>query len=276
MKTITDEQEKKCVLKLLIEFDRICRENKIEYSLAGGTLLGAVRHKGFIPWDDDGDVLVTRENYEKIKSIFKNINDSNFGFMDENSEGYYYPFAKFYDKHTFLKTLIPIDKDIKDLGVFLDIFPIDKLPDSKQELLFFSKKINGLYKNMFNTLPGYYSLSQSKVKHLIKLIALYPKYLKIKSKGNTKQYQAKVLDELKKYNSTNMKHGGYILSEYSTRECIDIDTFNEYIDISFEGHKFRAMKNYTTYLESLYHDYMSLPPESDRHPKHAYVAYWRQ
>lgn len=116
-------------LELLVEFDRICRKHNIRYSLTGGTLLGAVRHKGFIPWDDDADISMLRSEYDRFRLVCKMELDSKFYFQDmENTNGYRWGYGKLRKKGTvFLRENqehMPYEQ-----GVFIDIFPRDGVPD---------------------------------------------------------------------------------------------------------------------------------------------------
>jgi len=278
MQKVSREENKTIVIELLDYFDRVCRENKIDYSLGGGTLLGAVRHGGFIPWDDDGDIIVTRKNYEKLKEVFKEDQDSRFGFMCENDEGYYYAFSKLYDKRTILETLTPQDAEINNLGVYIDIFPIDVLPDpsQKKEIQDFYDSVMDINMRMFMSIPGFYCFNNNAFKRFVKTILYYPRYRRaIRGIKDPKEWQKILLKELQKYNVSDMKGAGFILSEYSVRECIPKDTFEEYEDIQFEDRTFESIKNSEVYLNALYGDFMQLPPMDKRQPKHAYVSYWK-
>lgn len=279
MKEISKSDNKTIVNELLTYFDRICRANDVEYSLSGGSLLGAVRHHGFIPWDDDGDVMLTRSNYEKVKKIFKNVDSFQYGFIDEHTSGYYYGFSKLYDKRTITNPFSPLDQNINGLGVYIDIFPIDKIPDNKQLQQSFSNEILDLNNHMYMSIPGlyYYSSSGSWIREAIKRVLFYPKFIKAnRLNKSTDEWHELVLKKLQQYDNTNAKNGGYILSEYTTREIIPYATFMYYQDIEFQGKKFRAISDYKTYLKALYGDYMQLPPENKRHPKHAYISYWKE
>lgn len=275
MEKITSSERKKILLSLLEYFDLICRENGLKYSLAGGTLLGAVRHHGFIPWDDDADVLMTRKEYEKLKQI-SNIENDVFGFMNENSSNYYYAFSKLYDKNTYLKKILPIDRKLDDLGIFLDIFPYDEVPDGATELLDYSKKINDLNDLMYLTIPGQYSLSKSKIKHFIKSIVFYPKYFMAKRNGlSTDELHDKLISSLQIYNNKNYKQVGFLLSEYHEKDKVPVEVTEDYQNVQFENLTLKAFKKYDVYLSNLYGDYMRLPAKQDRVSKHAYIGFWR-
>ena len=124
----------------MADFDRVCRENGIGYSIAYGTLLGAVRHHGFIPWDDDVDVVVTREDYNKLRRLLNSQLDENHCFVcAEDDKRFAAPLAKVIDKRTVLRQL-EHHSDRMDLGVYIDIFVLDYIPDDPEKRLKALKK----------------------------------------------------------------------------------------------------------------------------------------
>ena len=130
MKEITQTEQKEILLDMLKYVDEICKKNNIKYFLYGGTLIGAIRHKGFIPWDDDLDICVPYKDYRKLITLLKQDNKYNVHNPYDN-EDYYYFFTKLTDKRTIL--IEDNYNRIKDMGVFLDIFPFYHLPDSIEE-----------------------------------------------------------------------------------------------------------------------------------------------
>ena len=127
LKKIEIDEMKEYLLGILQEFDKLCQENQMRYSIAYGTLLGAVRHKGFIPWDDDVDVVMPREDYEKLLSIkykTKKYEVKSYRY----SEDYYYEFSKMIDRDTLVLEKYRCDAN---MGIFIDIFPMDYLEDKR-------------------------------------------------------------------------------------------------------------------------------------------------
>ena len=122
------------MLPVLVFIDKICREHNLRYSLAYGTLIGAIRHKGFIPWDDDIDILMPRPDYEKLQNIIKNMNSDEFGIMDSNDLDSFYVtrMAKIFNKKTYLKEFP--HKYILEYGAFVDIFAVNGMPDNVAEI----------------------------------------------------------------------------------------------------------------------------------------------
>ena len=132
-KKLSRDELKKTYIGILEYIDKICRNNNIEYSIGCGTLLGAVRHGGFIPWDDDVDIVIMRSEYEKLVKSIKEDNDRIYGVVTPDDEGYYYNFAKVTDKRTILKEKNWPNYD--RLGVNVDLFPQDYLPEDNPSSL---------------------------------------------------------------------------------------------------------------------------------------------
>ena len=130
MKQMTTDEIKKVQLDILIYVDKICKDNNIKYSLAYGTLIGAIRHKGFIPWDDDIDIVLKRSEYERLLEVLYKDDNSKYMIFSMKDEGYFYPYAKVGDLDTIIR-----EKnwpDIQNLGVNIDVFPVDYVPEGKE------------------------------------------------------------------------------------------------------------------------------------------------
>lgn len=253
-------QLQKIELEMIIEVDRICRKHNIKYSLDGGTLLGAVRHKGFIPWDDDADVVMTRSEYEKFYEICKTELDTDRFFLQEFRTDKYYRwgYSKLRRKNTvFLREGQESGK--WNQGVFLDIFVYDNVPDNpiiRRIHLFLCFCIR---KGLYSTV-GRYNAKSKLMRAWYHFLSLIPrKFWEI---------QISALAKL-----TNRKNGKLIrhMTYPYRRECrygLPRKCFDEYQDIEYEGFKFRAFKDTDSYLSTLYGDYMKLPPIEKRkiHP----------
>ena len=126
MKELTIDEYKKVLLDVLIQVDKICEEHQLKYAIAYGTLLGAVRHHGYIPWDDDVDIIMPRDDYDKLAHILNTENRAiNFIRIEENKDTCF-PFGKICAKNTTIKetNLLPI----KGYGAYIDVFPMCRLP----------------------------------------------------------------------------------------------------------------------------------------------------
>lgn len=263
MKEVEKEAYKRIPLEILLVVANFCEENGIRYSLAYGTLLGAIRHKGYIPWDDDIDIYMPRADYEKFKKIY--ISDR-YPLVDLLTD-IHYPIgiAKVYDNSTIYYYKGKIQRKI---GLFVDIFVIDNAPSNIKERkkwlskIAFLKFYNSIRNAKLCDLLATYSWKRNLKICLYKLIPLPSYYVHIK------------LEKLfQKYNDSKSK---YVGSATDTRDYLfERDVFNNYIETEFEGHKFKIISDYHQVLTTLYGDYMSLPPEKDRKSKHDLIAYYK-
>lgn len=255
--------ELKCLqkieLEMLIEIDRICRKYGIEYFLDGGTLLGAIRHKGFIPWDDDSDVIMLRREYKKFKKACeKELDKKRFFLQDYKTDPYYrWGYAKLRRNETEFVRAGQEDQKYHG-GVYLDLFVVDNVPDGwltrriHHFLCFLIKK--GLYSEI-----GKKSERNPIIRSIYKLMSRIPRdtYFEMRNCLARPLYKKKT-ELISHYTYEYPKRCRYGLP----REC-----FDESIDAEFEGHMFKVFKNYDLYLSRLYGDYMKLPPKEDQVPK---------
>ena len=273
MKEITSEEQKVILLEMLKYVDEICRKNSINYFLSGGTLLGAIRHKGFIPWDDDVDICVPYKEYRRLIKILKQ--DDKYYVHNPYSlseEEYYYMFTKITDKRTVL--IENNFKKVQNMGVFLDIFPIFHLPDSNEDYDNLYKKIKKLEKQFFR-FYGFekYYYNKNKIRSIIKSIVFFPQFvIKRKYKNNRKE----ILELFEKNDSVQTSFIGNPTPPNTYRNRFAIDSFIDKIEVEFEGIKVYAPFGYEDYLIKCYGDYMQLPPEEQRNTEHHFKAYWKE
>ena len=134
-KELSLDEVRSIQLEILEYIDYVCKENKIEYWLDGGTLIGAVRHGGYIPWDDDIDIIIRRKDYDRALQLFDEYSNRFKVLSHKKTDGYYYAFGKVIDTNTRL-----VEKGIKpinEMGVYVDIFPLDYIPSNNEELVKF-------------------------------------------------------------------------------------------------------------------------------------------
>ncbi len=248
---------KDILLKILAAFIKICEENNLQYFCAGGTLIGAVRHHGFIPWDDDLDFFMPRKDYDRLEEIM--LDRSEYKVISIFNSNGLATFKKIYDCNTTLWEY----KQIPFIyGVYLDIFPLDETVDNKQGFL---KK----YKTLRN-LCRLYQISQMKTSltDLIGFIKdkkrnfLVKGVLSILVSSCLKSYYRKKIITYEK-ELANSKKGDHLASyygDYWDKEYLKRSWFDDYIEMPFEHLKVRACKGYDGYLSRLYGDYMKLPP----------------
>lgn len=257
---LSTEEIHEGLLELLKYFDLLCRENNLTYFLSGGTLLGAIRHEGFIPWDDDADVMMPRADYDKLITLTNKLPKTLELKMLELDANWEYPFAKLNDITTF------VDDEFRKAqhGLFLDIFPIDKLPDELIKQKRIVKKIK-----ILDVLRG--SSSKKKFKpeekylYIKKIIMWYGK-----RKGAA--YFAKKMNtyvrKLTKENQSSNTNGAILVPNYGLREFLPNTTFTTAKMTDFEDTRLSIPENYEIYLRSLYGDYHKLPPEEQRKGGH--------
>ncbi len=266
MQKIGLEEQKKIMLDTLLDFDRVCRDNNIGYSLAWGTLLGAVRHHGFIPWDDDIDVIVTRENYNKIKAIMNDQLNSNHRFICiENEKRFSAPLAKVIDKNTILKQ-IGHNSDKMDLGVYVDVFVLDNIPrnEKKREKVF---KKSVLLQKIWS-FSGNNNYNNGKLVYILRYIAN-----KMPIARNTALYANRWAENLEKNNGLM---ASILFGELDrNKEIMETDDIEDLAEYEFEGHSFLGVRDYNKYLTQWYGDYMKLPPEDQRISNHDTIVFWK-
>ena len=259
-------------VEILVYIDQICRENQIEYSLFYGSLIGSERHQGYIPWDDDLDIILTRPNYERLIQLLKN--DDSYKLLSfETRDNYRYCYAKLVDPNTKAVTKQYYSGEDPDLGVFVDIFPFDGFPENPEERKQFGDLCELYRANMMFTLNHSYAISRSKVKAMVKRVIYYPKYRRLLEKGNYSFWKNKYEELVRKYPIEQTKYCGYMEFINEVWGVFPIEWFEHYEDVEFEGHKFKAIRDRKKFLELRYGDYMKLPPKEERISHHPYKFY---
>lgn len=272
MKKMTVTEIRKVQLNMLDYIDAVARKNNIEYSLGGGSLLGSIRHKGFIPWDDDIDIMLTRANYEKLIKALINDDSDIYSLLHYSTERNILSFAKLYDNRT--QFLSKTDKMHPWTGLFIDIFPMDMLPEGEQERHEFMKEIQNGAENLLSTsFPAYASGSKA-IYAFARLFLRFPRFVRYHGQWTER---AKVLDTMmQKYDDQDVPYIGFTDSRYRQKEFFSKELFDEYEDVIFENVTARKIKNHDGYLKQLYGDsYMELPPENKRVNHDFYTWYWK-
>ncbi len=266
MKELTLREIQLSELDMLIEFDGICKEKGLKYTLVGGTLLGAVRHKGFIPWDDDIDVGMPRPDYEKFKDLIKNKEiclPQNLTVTCDSGKTAQYPFLKIVNNKISVK-----EEHYREVsGLWIDIFPIDGLPDDRKKIAKIYKKTKSLsriiYFGNLKKFDKYYGLKKLAVK-------LYHIYCKCYGLNRAVKNINK-LSTRYDFNTENLC-GVVAWGAYGVGEAYEKSGFEEMVNVEFEGHELPAIGCWEKYLHGIYGDYMTLPPEEKR-VTHSFAAF---
>lgn len=253
-------------LDILEVVGKFCKENGIGYSLACGTMLGAARHKGYIPWDDDIDIYVTRKDYQKLVEIFpQSIDDVSLVSM-ERDKNWNRSYAQAYNNKTILKERA--DTPI-EIGVYIDVYPVDKVPDDDAEWLSYNKKRRALlhlYEMKYVKLSRDRSFLKNVTLALGKLFLL----------PFSSRFIARQISNYAQIHNGKGYHRSFeCVQGMLQKRPFDSSLMDEFVDVPFEDRIFSAMKDYDAYLTNGYGSYMQLPPKEKQVSHHEFDAYWK-
>ena len=263
MREITFEESKNIMIKTLESIDKCCRENNINYSICWGTMIGAIRHHGFVPWDDDVDIMMHRDDYNRFFNVYKDpdyklytpLKNKNCLLLlsrvyNKNTE----VFFNYYSKSYF--------------GLWISIFPYDNAPDSDLEKWEMKRTF---WTHLYHLKTMRYLTNESIIRKTIKCLVKLP-LLPFSSFW----LFSKVEECLTKYNNQKTKNiciwdNGYGFTKFF---YFPAELFDGYIDVNFDGVKCKIIKGYDQFLRMYYGDYMQLPPVEKQVPSHDYKAYY--
>lgn len=272
MREINLEELKQIELSVLRSIREICTEQNINYSLAGGTLLGAIRHSGFIPWDDDVDILMPRPDYDRFVKYCQE-NDVPFNLLcAETDERYGYLFGKAMAKNTVIEEESGNPNGI-EMGIYVDIFPIDGLGNTYEEALKEFKKTR--FKREMLVAKNWKKFSRSKT-HSWKYEPIRFAFFVASRFVSMKKLVSKLQKAFRKNPFHKNAYVAAIFGSYRAKEIIKREYFDYYVDVNFENESFKAFKGYDEYMRSIYGDYMLLPPEEKRVSHHSFKAYHKE
>lgn len=253
---------------ILIATVDFCEKHNLKYFLAYGTLLGAIRHKGYIPWDDDIDIVMPRQDYNTFIETFNK----------ENKGTHYLAIPPFKGNHTILKvadtrTFIQsvVYKDMRKKGCYrtIDIFPLDGVPEDYEKYKEWYQKLHEIYYGFYRKQQAFSGGIKSRIKLLITKLRNHAYLPKSSFRKQSKKLHSQ-------YSYENCQYIGAIESTAnSIKNKVKKEWYDEYILVDFEGHKLRAPKNYHEILSSLYGDYMECPPVEQQVFLHLEDVFWR-
>lgn len=255
--TILLAEKKRIQLLILKRVHDICEENHLFYFLGGGSLIGAVRHKGYIPWDDDIDLMMPREDYNKLLCIINAKKGRLFAFSAKSYGEYPYAFAKISDKCTRIAS--GRESIINGLGIHIDVFPYDGICNNRT----ITKLQYRIIEYMQLAREGLI-ITKKDLQHipLIKKLAL-------------KLCVATMTKTASMFKVKNCKKAGCIVAiRFGEKEIISQEAFATRILVDFEDFQFYIPQGYDEYLKNLYGNYMILPPQKERRANHTAKIYW--
>lgn len=243
-------------LEILSEFQRLCKELGLRYYLTAGTLLGAVRHKGFIPWDDDIDVAMPRKDYDRLSREAPSCLRPEYLYQDYRSEpNFPYYFAKLRKRGTRVDEPILRSVDM-DQGVYIDVFPLDRCPGSPQRAALLFKAVELLDCAVLARVSGEFVCGYQKpyMRFLWNLLRRLPNKVLFALREGLR----KLLGLGGKQLCTVGGHHGY------PRESYRPEWFEKTRELEFEGSLFPAPAGWDALLKNMYGEYMTPPPEEER------------
>ena len=270
MREITPDESKRLQLEMLSAFHEFCETHHLRYYLYFGTLLGAVRHKGFIPWDDDIDIAIYRKDYEYLRDHFRHdyfiVNDC------EIDRDYYHPMGKMIDTRTEL--IEPVDWK-KSIGVYIDLFVLYAYSDDERRNRRCVRKELFL-RNLYSTkvMPG------SKKRRGVKRV-LHPVLYRLLHRLDLNRV-SRVMNSTAKAlcigDAGDASEYGVLANgvAYTLVMRFKSEWLKERVRLPFENGSYYVPAKYHEVLTCLYGDYMKLPPEDQRVTHHLYRQYWKE
>jgi len=258
---VTDVNEiQQMELGIMEYIHEVCQKIGVKYFLAYGSLIGAVRHQGFIPWDDDMDICMLREDYEKLQDYLIANPDKRYEVMSyKNNLNYVYPFMKVQDNHTYL-----LEEDVRidsNMGIYVDIFPVDGYEDDVE----FKNKMTKLIKKRQLSCYTFKGITNTKsvLNSLLRYVSVIIFYF-----TNTNKYVAQIEELAKSRKVSDYEQVDYLIYKDMNKPVWRREWLEQVTTGIFEGIEFTIPKNYHEILTSDYGDYMQLPPVEQRVSHH--------
>ena len=266
MKQLSIQEMREVQMGILDEVHSFCKQNGIKYSLADGTMLGAVRHKGYIPWDDDIDIYMYRTDYDRFESLFPSVYKEHYEMLSiHRDHNWHQNYTKVFDNRTVtgLNTRL-----VTPYGVNIDVFPLDDVPDDVNE---WKTYIRGLKTRFF--IRSNKARKISKERSFVNNLGIF--FLSILLLPFSRHHLMVWTDRyVQKNNGKGYNHvfeNGY---GPGLKNPIPKYIIDDIVEWDFEDRKYCGFKNADEFLRLSYGDYMQLPPENQR-KHHGEIAYWK-
>ena len=275
MREMTIEDIQRVSLELLKDVHDFCQENHINYTLYGGTMIGAVRHGGFIPWDDDVDVAMPRPDYERFVSTYRSKHG--YKLFVSGTKECYLAFSRLCEMEKTLVTEDSLPWSSHQTGVWIDIFPLDGAPDNQREAERSVKKmlkkwVVCCYARSAHSPFSAASTLAKKVKLVFKKVFMNNRFRNIHLLN--KEYIADC--QRIKWGASN-HFCNYAFITFGMREYIPMEDYQSTVDFNFEGIPMPVCNGYDHLMKHKYGDYMQLPPKEEQKPRHNLCRfYWKQ
>jgi lipopolysaccharide cholinephosphotransferase len=260
-------EQQRLSVEILSYIDTICKKNAITYFLGYGTALGAVRHGGFIPWDDDIDIVMPRPAYDRFLALFEKEKHPFYKIHAiETEDTWLFFYAKVCDERTVGHNNVHIVTP----AIAVDVFPLDGYPNEIARSNRFVREMRLLQKIRYIQIENVRMLATSFIKRILihiaqLLLKLYP----------ARKLSAYFVSRMKENDYSTSNYAGLVLGNYGKREKMRKALFTQPISIVFEGKKYPIVAAYDEYLTNLYGDYMTLPPVEKRISHHNISYHWK-
>lgn len=271
MKRLSNHEVKNKIVEIMVHFNDFCQKNNLQFYLCAGTLLGAVRHKGFIPWDDDVDLCMSRPQYDRLIDLIKknDLFDDHYRIITFENNTSHYPYVKVLDVNTVTDQKYTNEKGENSL--WIDVFPFDGVSEDLAERKQLFAESERARKTILLAIAKPFAANGGIIKHIVKPFAVLGAKIIGIARANKKIIQ---ISKSINYHDANLV-GDPTWGEYD-KEIMSKREFEVSVPISFEGRKFCTMSCWRQYLSSTYgSDFMKLPPKEKR-VSHDVIAWEKQ
>ncbi|MDO4493091.1 MAG: LicD family protein [Clostridia bacterium] len=265
---LTTKEIQTVELEILKAVKAFCEQNGIRYFLAGGTLLGAVRHKGFIPWDNDIDIAMPRPDYETFRKTFGTRGPYRV-MGPEDGNDYIYPFIKVVDTRTRLIEQA-VRMKIEGLGLYIDVFPVDGFGDDRAAA---EQRIVSAFREGYHLA---YTAGTTAGLTPVQKAGRIARKIRCRLLGGRERAFARLCAKLGEHPFDASRYVGSTFGLRSAKELIAREAYATTVPVLFEGEEYPAPAGWDAYLTQMYGDYMQLPPESERVANHDMDARWTE